>query len=296
MFLAPLLVAVSLRGADELKPAALPPPVRGFPIGRCVQVLGVTTPEEAKTVGFEYIEVALQALLPLSDEEFAGTAARLKAVGLPAISGYGYLPADLKLVGPDVDEAQIEMQLRRSLARAQQLGVKMVVHGNSLTKGRSFPAGFPRETAWKQLVAFGQRAAQEAERRGITVLIEPMPATSTNLVNTVAEGLALVEAVNQPNFQMLVDYTNTLGGKEDLAVVTRAARHIRQIEIQNPNGRVYPRVAGESDYAAFFHALKAGGYRGGFSLHGKPENVFVDGPRAITLLRGVARAELAPPN
>jgi hypothetical protein len=29
-------------------------------------VVGVTTPEDAKTVGFEYIELALQEVLPLS--------------------------------------------------------------------------------------------------------------------------------------------------------------------------------------------------------------------------------------
>jgi sugar phosphate isomerase/epimerase len=283
-----LTAAATVAKASEA--ASLP----DHPIGRCVRVLGVNAPEEAKKVGFDYLELALQDLLPLSDEEFAKTVARLKAVGLPAISGYGFLPADLQIVGPAADAKRIEAEVRRGLDRAQQLGLHMVVYGNLLTKGRSVPDGFSRAEASKQLAAFSGMAAREARARGVTVLFEPMPARSTNLVNALAEGVALVSAVDSPHFQLLVDYGYFLEGKEDLTVVTRAAPFIRQIEIQNPNGRVYPRRVDEADYAAFFRALMAGGYRGGFSIHGKPEDVFVDAPRAIALLRGLV-ADAAKP-
>jgi sugar phosphate isomerase/epimerase len=264
------------------------PPVPGLPIGRCVRVVGVTAPEDAKTVGFEYVELALQDMLPLPPAEFEKQVTRIKSLGIPAISGYGFLPAELKVVGPEVDAKKVDDALQFGLTRAEMLGLKMVVYGNLLTKGRTAPEGFAHADAWKQLVEFGGRAAREARKRGITVLFEPMPARSTNMVNTVAEGLTLVKAVNDPNFQMLVDYGNVTAAKEDLKTVREAAPHIRQIEIQNPNGRVYPRSADESDYASFFRALKEGGYRGGFSIHGAPTNFFEDAPRAIAVLRGLA--------
>jgi sugar phosphate isomerase/epimerase len=289
-----LISALAFAGSIESRAVdPSPPPVPDYPIGRCVQVLGVTAPEDAKTAGFEYLELALQALLPLSNDEFAKVVTRLKAVGLPAISGYGYLPADLKVVGPDVDVARLERELKRGLDRAHQLGLTMVVHGNLLGKTRTAPEGFSHERALQQLTEFGRLAAREAKARGITVLFEPMPPRNANLVNTVAEGLALVEAVNHPNFQLLIDYGFFVEMKEDLAILHRAAPHIRQIEIQNPAGRVYPQRADEADYAGFFRALKKGGYRGGFSIHGKPTDFFNDAPRAIAMLRGVAGAELA---
>jgi len=258
--------------------------VPGYPIGRCVRVLGVTAPEDAKKVGFEYLELALQDLLPLSEEAFAKTVMRIKAVGLPAISGYGFMPADVMIVGPSVDWAKVDAALTHGLDRAKRLGLSMVVYGNLLNKARKAPDGFTG--ANPQLVEFGKRAAREGKQRGITVLIEPMPASSTNTINSVAEGLALVEEVNSPNFQLLVDFGHVMTGKEDLTVLRRAAKHIRQVEIQNPNGRVYPKVAEEADYASFFRALKEGGYRGGFSIHGAPKDVFVDAPVAIAMLRG----------
>ena len=162
--------------------------VPGYPIGRCVRVLGVTAPEDAKKVGFEYLELALQDLLPLSEDEFAKTVTRIKAVGLPAISGYGFMPADVMIVGPAVDSAKVDAALRHGLDRAQRLGLSMVVYGNLLNKARRAPDGFTG--AREQLVEFGKRAAREGKQRGITVLIEPMPASATNTVNSVAEGLA----------------------------------------------------------------------------------------------------------
>jgi sugar phosphate isomerase/epimerase len=258
-----------------------------YPIGRCVRVVGVTAPEDAAKVGFDYVELALQDMLPLADEEFEKQVARIKALKIPAISGYGFLPAELRVVGPEVDRAKVDEALRFGLGRAQRLGLKMAVYGNLLTRGRSVPEGFAKAEAWKQMVEFGRRAAAEAGRRGMTVLFEPMPARGGVLVNTVAEAAELVKAVGDEHFRLLVDYGYFTDSGESLGVLRGAAGLVRQVEIQNPKGRVYPRAAGESDYAGFVRALQDGGYKGGFSIHGAPTDFWVDAPRAIEMLRGV---------
>jgi sugar phosphate isomerase/epimerase len=297
VFLFPFVFAVAGAGiasAAELA-ATVPPPVPGFPIGRCVLTQNISSPEDAKTAGFDYLEVNLPEMLPLSDEDFAKVVARLRGIGIPLLSGYGFMPADLKLVGPSVDQVQVDVQLRRGLDRAKQLGLTMVVHGNLISGARSAPAGFSAAEARKQFADFCRRAAHEGAARGITVLIQPMGPGATNMINTVAEGLALVDEVKSPNLQLLVDFTTMVEAKEDFAILRRAAPHIRQIEIQNPKGRIYPVSRDEADYVSFFRALKAGGYRGGFSVHGKPGDFWVNAPKALTLLRGLAASELAGP-
>lgn len=290
-FLSTLVSAAALANVEKAA-AALPPPVPGFPIGRCVRVLGVTAPEDAQTVGFEYVELALQDLLPLSDDEFGKLVGRIRALRIPAISGYGFMPPDLSITGPEVDWALVEQHLARGLARAAQFQLQMVVYGNLNTRSRRAPEGFPPAEAQKQLIEFGRRAARAAKKHSITVLFEPMPARSTNTINTVKEGLDLVRAVGDDHFQMLADYSFMAQGGEDMSILHSAAPHIKQVEISNPNGRVYPRTADEADYASFFRALKKGGYRGGFSIHGAPTDFFVDAPRAIALLRGLAMEHL----
>jgi sugar phosphate isomerase/epimerase len=283
------LLMMVLARADGVS-STVRPPVPGFPIGRCVQVVSFTTPEEAKKVGFEYLELAMPALLTLSDEAFAKEVARLRGIGLPMISGYGFLPVNLRVIGTNVDNAEVDQAVRQGLSRAKQLGLSLVVYGNGLTGTRKVPEGFSRETARKQFLEFIRRAGDEAQKQGITILIEPLPPESTDLINTVAEALAFVEEVNHSNVQMLVEYSKFVQGKEDLAIIRRAAPHIRQVEIQNPNGWVYPASVDEADYASFFRALKLGGYHGGFSIHGKPGDVIVNGPRAISVLRTLAAA------
>jgi len=291
-----LLLVLSLTRVHAAGPVpSLPPPVPGFPIGRCVKVLGVTTPEEAGQIGFEYLELALQDLLPLSDDVFAKTVDRLSALGLPALSGYGFLPADLKIIGPDVDTARVDRELRHGLTRARQLGVKFVVHGNLLGQTRVVPGGFSVEKARAQFVDFSRRAAIEAEKHSITVLIEPLPPATATLINTVAEGLELVESVRHPNLQLLVEYSIFMKSGENPAILRRAGGHIRQVEIQNPNGWVYPLSTDESDYASFIRLLKEGGFRGGLSIHGKPGDVMVNAQRAIALLRKLVANPVSVP-
>src|SRR5258706_8070883 len=82
--------------------------VPGYLIGRCVRVLGVTAPEDARKVGFEYLELALQDLLPLDDSEFDRVVKRLKAIGIPLVSGYGFLPPKLHVAGPGVDWTEVD--------------------------------------------------------------------------------------------------------------------------------------------------------------------------------------------
>jgi len=288
-FFAGFVVLFSAMGVHADDAAShLPPTVYGYPIGQSVEVLNVTAPEEAKKMGFEYLELALQNLLPLSDVDFSNQVQRISYIGIPAHSGYGFLPADLQVVGNNVDNAHLDDVVRRSLGRVRKLRLKMVVYGKDLAGTRKVPEGFSREVARKQFLEFMQRAAIEAQNRGMTILIEPMPPESADLINTVAEGLEFVEGDGRPNVQLLVDYTSFVQSKEDREVLKRAAPRIGQVEIQNPNGRVYPASADESDYASFFRALKEGGYRGGFSVSGKPGDAVVDGPRAITVLRTLA--------
>ncbi len=264
-------------------------PVPGFPIGRCVKVLGVTAPEDAAKVGFEYVELALQDTLALDEVEFAKLVTRIRSLGIPALSGYGFLPADMKIVGPEVNTAELDRMLTHSMARAVQLGLKMVVYGNLNSASRQAPEGYALDLAMKQVVDFGQRAAKEAGKHGIFILFEPMPTRNTNTVNTVAEGIDLVRKVHHPNFGLLVDFSYMTQGKEDMAILKTAAKYIRQVEISNPNGRVYPKLATEADYAGFFRILKQSGYKGGFSIHGAPTDFFADAPQAISMLQGLLR-------
>jgi sugar phosphate isomerase/epimerase len=244
---------------------------------------------DAKKAGYEYVELAMQGVLPLSDAEFATLRAQLVAAAIPALSGYNIVPADLRLVGPEVDLARQEAHIGRLVERAGGLGLRYLI----LNAGAAWrvPEGFSPAQAFRQLADFGRRLATEAVKAKLTVLVEPLRPTDSNMVVTVAEAVALVEVVAHPQFAMMVDYSFLRIGKDDPNALLKAGRQLRHVHVANPsqNPRVYPLDPTESDYAEFFAVLKSIDYRGGLSVHAGSPDPLGQAPKAIAFLRQQAR-------
>jgi sugar phosphate isomerase/epimerase len=147
------------------------------------------------------------------------------------------------------------------------------------------PDGFPKEEAFKQLVAFGKRIVPEARAQGITVVIEPLRSQESNIINTAREGFELVKAVGDPNFELLIDFYHLASEKEDPAIILEAREHLRHLHVANPQGRVFPLTWDEFDYAPFFANLRRIGYVGRISIEASSRDIPTDAPRAIALLR-----------
>jgi D-psicose/D-tagatose/L-ribulose 3-epimerase len=250
-------------------------------VGYCVGLKGLET---AKTAGFDYVELGVTEIVALSDEEFEAALVRVKQAGIPTPNANLFVPASTKLTGPEAaDSEQLTAYVKKAFARLERLGVKIVCFGSG--GARRVPDGFPKDEAFKQLVAFGKLAAREAKAHDITIVIEPLRRQETNIINTAAEGLELVAAVNDPNFELLIDFYHLASEKEDPAIIVRAGNHIRHLHFANPQGRVFPLEWGEFDYAPFFANLRKIGYAGRISVEASSKDVTSEGPRAIALLR-----------
>jgi sugar phosphate isomerase/epimerase len=249
-------------------------------VGYCTSVKNL---EAAKSAGFDYVEVSATEIAALSDADFEALAASVKTLGLPTPAANLFVPQTIKVVGPDVNVEQQTAHLKKVMPRLSKLGVQVQVFGSG--GARRVPDGFPKDEAWKQLVDFSRRAAEEAKAVGITVTIEPLRTQETNIINSAAEGLALVEAVNHPNFQLMIDFYHLASEKEDPAIVLKAKDRIRHLHVANPNGRVFPQKWEEFDYAPFFANLKAIGYDRRISMEGSTKNLPAEGPVTVALLR-----------
>jgi D-psicose/D-tagatose/L-ribulose 3-epimerase len=257
-------------------------------IGLCTDDLA-----KAKKAGFDYVELPVRSFATLSDEEFGNLLARHKAAGIPTPVGNLFLPGDLKVVGPQIDpKAQLEY-VGKAFDRAAKLGLKVIVFGSG--GSRKVPEGFSKDEAMKQLVDFAKRIAPEAKKRRIVVAVEPLRSQETNTINSAAEGLAWVQAVGHPNFQLMVDFYHLASEKEDAAILVKARKEVRHIHIANPTGRVYPLSGEEYDYSAFFENLRKIKYQGGISVEGRTKDFDADAPRTLAFLRAAAKDGVKPP-
>jgi sugar phosphate isomerase/epimerase len=249
-------------------------------VGLCTPLRNI---EAAKAAGFDYLELGTTELAGLSDPDFDKAVADIKRLGIQVPATNLFLPATLKVTGPDIDREQQIVYVRKAFDRLSRLGTQIVVFGSG--GARRVPDGFSKDEALKQLVDFGRRAAAEARSRGITITIEPLRREETNIVNSAGEGLALVEAIGDPNFQLMVDFYHLASEHEDPAIVLRADQHIRHLHMANPQGRVYPLEWTEFDYAPFFANLKKIGYDKRISVEATAKDFAAEAPRAIALLR-----------
>ncbi len=273
-------VGISVPSASRVRWPDSVEPASRVKVGYCT---GLKNVEAAKAAGFDYVELSATEIASLSDDDFAAAAARLKSLGIATPAANLFLPATLKVTGPDVHPDQQLQHVRKALTRLAALGTQVVVFGSG--GARRVPDGFPKEEAFRQLVDFGRRAAREARANGITLTIEPLRKQETNIINTAAEGLDLVNAVGDPNFQLMIDFYHLASEHEDPAIVLKAKDHIRHLHVANPQGRVFPQAWEEFDYAPFFANLRAIGYDKRISVEASTNDLAAQGPQAIALLR-----------
>ena len=272
------LLAIAAPGI--LIPARAQTPKVQVQVGLCTPLKNV---EAAKAAGFDYLELGTTELAGLSDPDFDRAVADIKRLGVQVPATNLFLPATLKVTGRDIDREQQMVYVRKAFDRLSRLGTQIVVFGSG--GARRVPDGFPKDEALEQLVDFGRRAAGEARSRGITIAIEPLRHEETNIINSAGEGLALVEAIGDPNFQLMIDFYHLASEHEDPAIVLRASQHVRHLHMANPQGRVYPLEWSEFDYAPFFANLKKIGYAKRISVEATAKDFAAEAPRAIALLR-----------
>jgi D-psicose/D-tagatose/L-ribulose 3-epimerase len=260
--------------------AAVTAQPRKVQIGYCSTLKNV---EAAKAAGFDYLELGTSEIAALADAEFEQTVQRIRALGLPVPVTNLFLPANIKVTGPEASPEQQMTYVKKAFARLARLGTEIVVFGSG--GARRVPDGVSKEDAFAQLVDFGRRAAAEAKPHGITIAIEPLRRQETNIINSAAEGLQLVAAVDRPNFQLMIDFYHLASEQEDPGIVIRAKDHIRHLHMANPQGRVFPLKWEEFDYAPFFANLKAIGYDRRISIEAGSKDIAAEGAQSIAMLR-----------
>src|SRR5450755_4284830 len=59
--------------------------------------------DAVKAAGFDYMEVRTSEVAALSDADYEKLVLRLKELALPVSAAYWFLPAEIKVTGPNVD-------------------------------------------------------------------------------------------------------------------------------------------------------------------------------------------------
>ena len=243
--------------------------------------------EATKAAGFEYAELRTAEVAALSEADYEKLAGKVKQLGIPVPVTNYFIPASIKVTGPAIDQAKQMEYVKQAFDRVSRLGVGIIVFGSG--GARQVPDGFSKPEAFEQLVEFCRRIAPEAKAHKLTIAIEPLRKEECNIINTAGEGLALVEAVHDPNIQLMVDFYHLAVEREDPQIIIKAKDHLRHLHMANPEGRVFPLKWEEYDYAKFFENLRKIGYDRRISVEAQAKDFQKEAPLSIALLRRAFR-------
>ena len=244
---------------------------------------GISDIDAVRAAGFDYIELRTAEIANLSDADYNRLVERMKANGFPVPTAYQFILGKMKITGPDINKDEQMAYFREALDRVAKLGARTVVVGSGTA--RQYPEGFSNEEAFRQLVDFFKRLAPEARGRNIVIAIEPLRRGESNIINSMGEGLQLVEAVGDPNIQLNLDFYHLESEKEDPAIILKAASHIAHVHMANPTGRVFPLKWDEYNYAPFFENLRKIGYDKEISVEASTKDFPNEAPSALAFLR-----------
>jgi D-psicose/D-tagatose/L-ribulose 3-epimerase len=237
--------------------------------------------------GFDYCEPQLTRVASLSEAEFQ-TILKTAWNGRVHVEVMNsFLPADLNVVGPQVDLPRLRDYLRRSLARAEALGAKVIVFGSG--DARMVPGGFSKHRAWNQLQEFLRMAGDEISRNryGMVIGIEAMRKAESNIVNTSAEAYQLAVQTDHPTTRIMIDFFHLASEQEDPAILRQVKDYVVHLHLADPfRGRAFPRLeSGNPAYRAFFSCLREIGYQGRMSLEAITGDFQTDAPDGLAAVQ-----------
>jgi D-psicose/D-tagatose/L-ribulose 3-epimerase len=243
-------------------------------------------PALERTPGLDFIELPVAEALMGSPDEFEQLADLVERSNLAAPAANVFLPATLKVVGPDASTDQLSAYAAAALDRARRLGVAVLVFGSGAS--RTVPVGFPRQRALDQFEDAVRVVNEHASSRGVTLAVEPLHSEETNLLNSVGEAAGFLRDRRLEGVRLVADLWHMECEGEDLGVLDGLGDVIAHAHVAAAK-RLAPGQAADRIEEFLCH-LRQSGYGGACSIECKWSDLASELPGGVTRVREAAIA------
>jgi sugar phosphate isomerase/epimerase len=224
-----------------------------------------------RQAGYTGIEIAPFTLAPAPGEITAAQRAEyrdiIRSEGLTFVGLHWLMvsPKGLHVTGPDAAlRCRSWEHIRALIDLCADLGPDGVMVFGSPNQRRT-TGGLTREQATRNYIDGLAGVAGHAENRGVKVLVEALPVAQSDVVQTLAEAVAIVEEIGSPAIRTMFDVHNAVDELESHAVlVERYFDFLCHVHVNELDGRHCG--AGAYDFKPVFEVLRRRGYRGWISL------------------------------
>ena len=227
---------------------------------------------EVKAAGGDFIAESVAGLIQpdAGEDVFTLALQRVREAGLPIYAcNYFIGRRDLRCTGPDASHDAVLAYATRAFARAQRLGVRVIVFGSSAS--RSIPEGFEEARARDQFATLLAALGPRARDHDVKLAVESLQSRECNFLTKIRDVADVVQRADHPNIRITADLYHMVAEQEtpdDLRAVLPWLAHLELAEVQ---GRRLPQPNGQ-DFRPFFKVLKTAGYSGAVCFEGRFES------------------------
>lgn len=223
-----------------------------------------------KEVGYDGIEIAPFTIAPYVTQIPSSTRAEIVRRAAAAdldILGIHWVfvgPEGVYLTHPDKAVRDFTAQYLIDLVHfCGDLGGKVIIFGSP--KQRNVMEGVSYDQAFGFAREVFERALPTCAERGVTICMEPLTHLETNFCQSAAETVRLIEAVNHPNFQLILDTkAMTFEPEGRPALIRKYAPLMKHYHANDEN--LHGPGFGQVDFAPIFEALKSVDFQGYVSV------------------------------
>lgn len=248
-------------------------------------VQNIENDSQLQTFGYRYlVESTSKMLSPrnVSEEKFEQHLQTINALSIPLFACNLFIPGDLKVVGPSVDENAVLTYVQIVLQRAGAAGLKMIIWGSGGSRG--VPQGFDHTKAKEQFIYMARKIALVAAKYNIVLALENLNSTECNFITTVKDAVDVVKTIDHKSLRLCIDIYHMLKEGESPEVIASTKKYLVYCEIAEKEGRTPPGVHGD-DFRPYFAELKKIGYSGKIMLECRWGNLEEQGLMAHKVLR-----------
>lgn len=214
--------------------------------------------EKAAKLGFDAVEIFAPSAEALSADRVRPLLDRHKLKLAGVGTGAGWVVHKLTLTSPDAAVRERAREFIRSIIDAGgKLGAPTVVGSMQGRWGETDS----REAATAWLAEALNDLGEQARSFGVPLIYEPLNRYETNVINTLGEGVALLNSLKTRNVKLLADLFHQNIEEADVAESIRAAGGaVGHVHLADSNRR--PAGNGHTDFAPIAAALREIGYAG----------------------------------
>lgn len=221
-------------------------------------------------LGYDAVEIAPFTLAKLVTDIPQGERSRIRDAAARAgiaISGIHWVLAQtegLYVTSPEVATRDRTARYFCDLVDfCADLGGKVIVVGSP--KQRSLLPGVSFAQGWAWAAEVFRPSVRAAERRGVTICIEPLPTEDTNFLNTAAEAVRFAREQQSPNIKVILDVRAMSHEGKPIPQIIRESRgefayvHANDVNLKGPG-------FGDVDFRPIAAALREVSYDGMVSV------------------------------